>query len=44
MNFSLTFSNVKSNGTYAGVGNFIKYIPINGRGNYNFDINSKGAI
>lgn len=37
MNFSLTFEDLKSNGSYDGIGNFIKYIPIKGKGNYNFD-------
>lgn len=41
MNFSLTFTKLKVNGSYAGIGSFIKYIPIRGRGNYNFDVYSK---
>jgi hypothetical protein len=41
MNFSLTFTDLKSNGSYDGVGNFIKYVPIKGRGNYDFDVYSK---
>ena len=41
MNFSLTFTDLKVNGSYNGIGNFIKYIPINGRGNFNFDVYSK---
>lgn len=44
MNFSLTFSHLKSNGSYAGLGNFIKYIPIRGNGNYNFDVYSKEIV
>jgi hypothetical protein len=44
MNFSLTFSDLKSNGSYAGIGNFIKYIPIKGKGNYNFDAFSKKHV
>lgn len=43
MNFSLTFSDLRSNGSYAGVGNFINYVPIRGRGNYNFDAFSKSS-
>lgn len=36
MNFSLTFTDLQSNGSYAGAGNFIKYLPIQGKGRYNF--------
>jgi hypothetical protein len=41
MNFSLTFNDLKANGSYDGMGNFIKYVPINGRGNFDFDVYSK---
>lgn len=41
MNFSLTFSDLQSNGSYTGAGNFIKYLPIQGKGNYNFAALSK---
>lgn len=41
MNFSLTFSDLQSNGSYTGAGNFIKYLPIQGKGNYNFTALSK---
>lgn len=40
MNFSLTFNDLRTNGSYAGAGNFVNYIPIRGKGNYNFDIYS----
>lgn len=41
MNFSLTFTDLKSNGSFYGFGNFIKYLPVRGKGNYTFDIYSK---
>ena len=41
MNFSLTFSDLKANGTYDGSGNFVQYIPIKGKGNFSFDVYSK---
>lgn len=41
LNFSLTFTDLKSNGSFAGVGSFIKYVPLRGRGNYNFDVFSE---
>lgn len=41
MNFSLTFSDLKSNGSFDGSGNFIKYVPMRGKGNFDFDARSK---
>jgi hypothetical protein len=41
MNFSLTFNGLSANGSYAGIGNLINYVPISGRGNYEFKIRSK---
>lgn len=44
MNFSLTFNDLRLNGSYAGAGNFINYVPIRGRGKYNFDVYSEGFL
>jgi len=44
MNFSLTFNDLRVNGSYLGNGKFISYVPLRGKGNYNFNINSKLKI
>ena len=44
MNFSLTFNDLRANGSYLGNGKFISYVPLQGKGKYNFNINSKLKI
>lgn len=41
MNFSLTFDDLKFNGSYLGNGKFINYVPLRGKGIYNFNIRSE---
>lgn len=41
MNFSLTFNDLKWNGSYSGLGNFIKYFPVRGGGSYDFNVASE---
>lgn len=44
MNFSLTFNDLRVNGSYLGNGKFISYVPLRGNGNYNFNIYSELKI
>lgn len=41
MDFSLTFRDLSLRGVFEGVGSFVKYIPISGRGNFTYSIYSE---
>lgn len=44
MDFSLTFHDLNLKGDFDGIGNFVKYIPFAGRGNFTYTIYSESHL